>query len=95
MQMMLERDNAKPLQGRVEMDDAYWGGERRGGKRGRGAEDKQPFVAAVQTTEDEKPLKMKLSVVKGFQSQEIGQWGQHHLLPGSSVVIKIVFSTEQ
>jgi transposase-like protein len=46
MQVMLERDNAKPLQGRVELDDSYWGGERRGGKRGRGAEAKEPFVAA-------------------------------------------------
>jgi hypothetical protein len=62
MQVMLERDNDKPLQGRVEMDDSCWGGERRGGKRGRGAEAKKPFVAAVQTTEDGKPQKMKLSV---------------------------------
>lgn len=86
MQVMLERDNEKPLQGRVEMDDSYWGGERHGGKRGRGAEAKKPFVAAVQTTEDEKPLKMKLSVVIGFQSEEISKWSQRHLLPGSTVV---------
>ncbi|MCP5010333.1 MAG: IS1595 family transposase [Aestuariibacter sp.] len=86
MQVMLERDNEKPLQGRVEMDDSYWGGERRGGKRGRGAEAKKPFVAAVQTTEDEKPIKMKLSVVIGFQSKEINKWSRRHLLPGSKVV---------
>ncbi len=86
MQVMLERDNDKPLQGRIEMDDSYWGGKRRGGKRGRGAEDKEPFVAAVQTTEQGQPLKMKLSVLMGFQSDEIGQWSQRHLLPGSTVV---------
>jgi transposase-like protein len=86
MQVMLERDNEKPLQGRIEMDDSYWGGKRRGGKRGRGAEDKEPFVAAVQTTEQGQPLKMKLSVLIGFQSEEIGQWSQRHLLPGSTVV---------
>jgi hypothetical protein len=74
MQVMLERDNKKPLQSRVELDDSCWGGARRGGKHGRGAADKKPFVAAVQTTEDEKPLKMKLSVAIGFQSEEIGQW---------------------
>jgi hypothetical protein len=61
-------------------------GERRGGKRGRGAEAKEPFVAAVQTTEDERPLKMKLSVVSGFQREEIRKWSQHHLLPGTTVV---------
>ena len=86
MQVMLERDNEKPLQGRIELDDSYWGGERRGGKRGRGAEAKKPFVAAVQTTEDEKPVNMKLSVVIGFQSEEISNWSQHHLLPRNKVV---------
>jgi len=34
---MLERDATKRLTGRVEIDDAYLGGERAGGKRGRGA----------------------------------------------------------
>ena len=36
-QVMLERDASKRLTGRVEIDDAYLGGERSGGKRGRGA----------------------------------------------------------
>ena len=31
-QVMLERDATKPLTGRVEIDDAYPGGERSGGK---------------------------------------------------------------
>jgi hypothetical protein len=34
---MIERDAAKQLTGRVEIDDAYLGGQRSGGKRGRGA----------------------------------------------------------
>jgi transposase-like protein len=38
MQVMLERDQDKPLTGeRIEVDDAYIGGERSGGKRGRGS----------------------------------------------------------
>src|SRR3954452_8109841 len=36
-QVMMERDATKPLSGRVELDDAYLGGERTGGQRGRGA----------------------------------------------------------
>ena len=52
MQAMLAREAAKPLQGRVELDDAYLGGERSGGKRGRGAAGKTPFVAAVETTRE-------------------------------------------
>ena len=35
----------------MEIDDAYLGGERSGGKRGRGSENKVSFIAAVQTTE--------------------------------------------
>ena len=37
MQVMMERDRAHPLGGSVQLDDAYLGGERSGGKRGRGA----------------------------------------------------------
>ena len=35
---------------RVEIDDAYLGGERSGGKRGRGTPGKTPIIAAVETT---------------------------------------------
>jgi len=52
---MLERDAKKQLSGRIEVDDAYNGGGRSGGKRGRGAAGKTPFVAAVETTPDGKP----------------------------------------
>jgi hypothetical protein len=44
-QVMLERDARKRLTGRIEIDDAYLG-ERSGGRRGRGAPGKTPFVAA-------------------------------------------------
>ena len=36
MQVMKERDDQRPLDGLVQLDDSYWGGERRGGKCGRG-----------------------------------------------------------
>jgi ribosomal protein L37AE/L43A len=52
--MRLAESNRR-LTGRVEIDDAYLGGERSGGKAGRGSENKVPFVAAVQTTEDGRP----------------------------------------
>src|SRR5688500_17433199 len=41
-QVMLERDENKPLTEKIEIDDAYWGG-RKSGKRGRGSENKTPF----------------------------------------------------
>ena len=51
MDVMREREASRQLTGRVEIDDAYLGGECPGGKTGRGSPNKVPFVAAVQTTE--------------------------------------------
>ena len=52
LQAMALAESDRQLSGRVEVDDAYLGGERSGGKAGRGSENKVPFVVAVQTTED-------------------------------------------
>src|SRR5215218_10177019 len=68
MRAMAAREAAKPrLAGRVELDDAYLGGERPGGKRGRGAAGKTPIVAAVETTPERRPRRLRLSVVKVFR----------------------------
>ncbi len=40
MEVMRLREDSRQLTGRVEIDDAYLGGERAGGKRGRGSENK-------------------------------------------------------
>ena len=55
MEVMREREDSRVLDGRVEIDDAYLGGELAGGKSGRGSENKVPFIAAVQTTPDGQP----------------------------------------
>ena len=47
MQAMAERDAQYRLDGQVQVDDAYLGGELAGGKAGCGSENKVPFVAAV------------------------------------------------
>ena len=87
MRAMAAREAQKPkLEGRVEIDDAYLGGERSGGKRGRGAAGKQPFVAAVETTPERKPKRLKLSVVKGFRKKEVEKLAKGHLAPGTNVV---------
>jgi transposase-like protein len=52
METMRQREDSRQLSGRVEIDDACLGGERPGGKSGRGSENKVSFLAAVQTTED-------------------------------------------
>jgi hypothetical protein len=42
-QVMKERDDSKPLAQFIKFDDAYWGGKKRDGIRGRGATGKIPF----------------------------------------------------
>ncbi len=84
MQVMYERQQHKRLSGRIEMDDAYLGGER-SGKRGRGSENKLPFIAAVETT-DGKPMRMHLRGVKGFRKMEVSRYAKRSLTAGSLVV---------
>src|SRR6478609_2162687 len=87
MRAMAAREAAKPkLAGRVEIDDAYLGGERTGGKRGRGAAGKTPFVAAVETTAERKPRRLRLTVVKGFRKREVERLAKAAIEPGSDVV---------
>jgi len=85
-QVMLERDATKPLTGRVEIDDTYIGGERSGGKRGRGAPGKTPVVVAVETTSEGKPVRLKLRRVTSFCAASISQFAKRSLDPNCSVV---------
>jgi transposase-like protein len=85
MAVMAAREDEKPLTGRVEMDDAYLGGHRHG-KRGRGAAGKQPFVAAVSTSDDRRPRKMKLLPVRGFRKKAVKALAERHLTPDARVV---------
>jgi transposase-like protein len=85
MAVMAEREGKKRLDGRIEMDDAYLGGQRPG-KRGRGAAGKQPFVAAVSTSDECRPRKIKLLPVKGFRKKEIKKLIAEHLASTSRLV---------
>jgi hypothetical protein len=57
-----------------------------GGKRGRGAAGKTPVVAAVETTPERKPRRMRLTVVKGFRKKEVEKLAKRELAAGSTVV---------
>src|SRR5918912_1855984 len=87
MRAMAGREAAKPkLSGRVEVDDAYLGGERPGGKRGRGAAGTTPLVAAVETTPERRPKRLRLSVVEGFRKKEVERIAKRDFAPGTHVV---------
>jgi transposase-like protein len=85
-QVMLEHDATKRLTGRIEIDDAHLDGERSGGKRGRGAPGKTPFVAAVETTTEGKPVRLKLRRVTSFCATSIAGFAKRSLDPDCSVV---------
>src|SRR4051794_33953938 len=85
-QVMRERDASKRLSGRVELDDAYLGGERTGGKRGRAAPGKTPFVAAVETTPEGKPVRLKLRQVSSFCNHAISGFAKRSLDPACEVL---------
>src|SRR5918996_4080457 len=56
MEVMRQREDSRQLDGRVEIDDAYLGGELSGGTSGRGSPNKVSFIAAVQTSPEGHPL---------------------------------------
>ena len=85
MQAMVERDSAYTLDGDVQVDDAYLGGELAGGKAGRGSENKVPFVAAVSLNPDGHPLYTKMTPVPGFTRMAITAWAAEMLAPGCHV----------
>lgn len=76
MQAMVEREARCTLSGHVQIDDVYLGGERSGGKAGRGSENKVPFVAAVSLNQDGHPVHAQLTPVAGFTLTAIARWAQ-------------------
>jgi len=85
MQAMSEREDRYVLEGQVQLDDAYLGGERSGGKAGRGSENKVPFVAAVSLSDVGHPLRVKLTLVAGFTLKAIEDWALENLAPDATV----------
>ncbi len=85
MQVMVDREQGRQLTGRVEIDDAYLGGEVRGAKAGRGSPNKVPFVAAVQTTASGKAVLMCLSQ-RPFTKESIREFAQRSLAAPATLV---------
>jgi hypothetical protein len=82
---MAHQEAAHRVDGFVQLDDAYLGGERWGGKVGRGSENKVPFVAAGSLYAAGQPMRLKLDLVKGFTCESISTWAKASLLPATVV----------
>lgn len=85
MEAMRLREDARELRGRVEIDDAYLGGERPGGKPGRGSENKVPFVVAVQASAHGKPILACLRQ-QPHTSDEVAVFAARHIATSAHVV---------
>lgn len=82
---MAEREQLHRLDGQIQLDDAYLGGERSDSSTGRGTTGKTPFVAAVSVNAAGHPLFVKLSTVPAFSYEAIALWACRNLVPGSLV----------
>ena len=85
MEVMRLREDSRQLSGRVELDDGYLGGQRSGGKVGRGSENKIPFVTAVQTTESGEAKFVCLAQVP-FTKEAMTAFVNRHLVRPLTVV---------
>lgn len=82
MQAVTEREETRQLDGFVQIDDAYLGGERNGRKPGRGSENKQPFLIAVATDETlEHPTFAVIEPVRSFDNASVADWVNRRLAP--------------
>jgi len=84
MEVMRQRNSIYKLSGDIQVDDAYQGGEK-AGKPGRGAANKLPFVAAVETR-DGRPVYTQLRCLPGFTIKAIKAYAQANIMAGSRVL---------
>ncbi len=85
MELLRVREATRLLDGRVEIDDAYLGGERSGGKTARGSENKVPFVAAVQTTPEGQPQFVCLRQ-QPFTHEQVSVFAARSIAPSATVI---------
>ena len=71
------------IDGDIEIDDAYMGGKKEG-KRGRGSENKTPFIAVVEKRKN-RPQRIQLRCVECFSKAVISEYAKKNLSPSCAV----------
>lgn len=84
LEVMALREERRVLDGRVELDDAYLGGEQPG-TPGRGSANKVSFIAAIQTTDDGRPLFASFKRLP-FTKAAIDAWANRSLAASARVL---------
>jgi transposase-like protein len=85
-EVMRIANDAERLEGRVEMDDADLGGERSGGKTGRGSPGKKPIVVAVKADEQGRPRKLKIRRIARLKRKRVKSLAKRIVTAGATVV---------
>lgn len=83
---MAERDANYQLVGLIELDDAYLGGKKTPGKRGRGSGKKTAVIVGVQLSENNKPQYAHMIAVDNLSEQSISKVSKEHIKEGSAIV---------
>lgn len=85
MAVMADREAGRQLKGMVQIDDAFLGGERAGGKGEPQWRNKIPFIAAV-STEHGCPQYVRFDLVSTFCGSVVQRWAAQVLTPDAHVV---------
>lgn len=80
-QAMEARENLYHLEGFVEVDEAFFGGHRRGGKRGKGSENKTQVLVQASIDEDRELQYAKMTVIPNGESNTLVSALQKTTLP--------------
>ena len=78
LEAMAEREAVRQLDGVVVADDAYLGGKHPG-KRGRGSQNKVPFVAAVELDADGHPWHVRFDPIADLTAGSVEDWARRAL----------------
>jgi len=74
-----EREKFYVKRGKLQLDDAYQGGEQNGDKPGRGSENKVSIVAAASLDEAVHPIHVKVAKVETLSFAAIAYWAEDAL----------------
>jgi hypothetical protein len=81
---MGNRDTMYMLEGTIEVDGAFFGGTRKGSKRGRGT-DKTAVLVSLSLGKQGKPLFVKMSAAKNVKGETITEFAKDNMKSGSFV----------
>lgn len=85
MRHAMVRPDRELLSGKVEIDETMIGGEQHGGKRGRGAENKQIIVIAVEITDPKGFGRVRMQQIESASSENLISFIKKNITKGTEI----------